>query len=207
MKGHPDGRVSSRGATSAFLRSPLSRTCWRMGGGRGGARKWAIMLVSILAASALAVTHHPTRRSANRSPGRPPSGTPRVLSSTTTCSAAGTSPTVKPKPCEPTRKLRIYDNEDQFVTCCYDQSKAFESPDRQTASGPERTPDITNCKRNCGNIARTDSNIARAEAEVSLHKSEIDDATTPVPMRARLEQRVIALQSIIDEHRRKGAGQ
>jgi hypothetical protein len=102
-------------------------------------------------------------------------------------------------------KLRIYDSEEQFVTCCYDQSKALCHPQRRTAGGIEQTPDVTNCRPNCGNIARTDSNIARAEAAVSLHKSEIDHPTTPVPMRARLEQRVSALQSVIDEHRRKGS--
>lgn len=98
-------------------------------------------------------------------------------------------------------KLQIYDSEEQFVTCCYDQSKALCHPDRHTASGIEQTPDITNCRPNCGNIARTDTNIARAEAAVSLHRSEIDDPATPLPMRARLEQRVTALQSIIDQHR------
>jgi hypothetical protein len=97
-------------------------------------------------------------------------------------------------------KLRIYDSEEQFVTCCYDQSKALCHPDRRTA-GVEQTPDITNCRPNCGNIARTDTNITRAEAAVSLHKSEIDDPATPLPMRARLEQRVTALQSIIEQHR------
>ena len=44
-------------------------------------------------------------------------------------------------------KLRIYDSEEQFVTCCYDQSKALCHPDRRTA-GVEQTPDITNCRPN-----------------------------------------------------------
>lgn len=104
-------------------------------------------------------------------------------------------------------KLRIYDNEEQFVTCCYDQSKALCHPQRQTAGTVERTPDITNCRPNCGNIARTDTNIARAEAEVGRHLSEIDDAATPLPLRARLGQRVVSLQSTIDEHRRKAGEQ
>lgn len=104
-------------------------------------------------------------------------------------------------------KLRIYDNGDQFVTCCYDQTKALCHPDRRAANGIEQTPDVTNCKPNCGNIARTDTNIARAETAVSLHRSEIDDPATPLPMRARLQQRVIALQSIIDQHRRTGVNE
>lgn len=98
-------------------------------------------------------------------------------------------------------KLRIYDSADQFVTCCYDQAKALCHPDRRAANGIEQTPDVTNCKPNCGNVARTDTNIARAETAVSLHRSEIDDPATPLPMRARLEQRVTTLQSIIDQHR------
>lgn len=104
-------------------------------------------------------------------------------------------------------KLRIYDNEDQFVTCCYDQAKALCHPQRQTSGNVERTPDITNCRPNCGNVARTDTNIARAEAAVAQHLSEIDSAATPLPLRARLEQRVITLQAIIDKHRQKGGGQ
>jgi hypothetical protein len=97
-------------------------------------------------------------------------------------------------------KLRIYDSEDQFVTCCYDQTKALCHPDRHAAGGVEQTPDVTNCRPNCGNIARTDTNIARAETAVLLHRSEVDDPATPLPMRARLKQRVTALQSIIDQH-------
>lgn len=102
-------------------------------------------------------------------------------------------------------KLRIYDNDERFVTCCYDQSKALCHPDRRTAGGVEQTPDVTNCRRNCGNIARTDTNIARAEAAVSYHRTEIEDPATPLPMKARLEQRVSVLQEIIDErHQKRG---
>lgn len=104
-------------------------------------------------------------------------------------------------------KLRIYDSAEQFVTCCYDQSKALCHPDRSTAKGIDQTPDVSNCKPNCGNIARTDTNIARAETAVSLHRSEIDDPATPLPMRARLQQRITALQSIIDQHRRTGVNE
>lgn len=103
-------------------------------------------------------------------------------------------------------KLRIYDSEEQFVTCCYDQSKALCHPNRQTARSIEQTPDVTNCRPNCGNIARTDANIARAEAAVSVHRAEIADQATPLPIRARLEQRTATLQSIIDEHRGKRMG-
>lgn len=100
-------------------------------------------------------------------------------------------------------KLRIYDNEDQFVTCCYDQSKALCHPDRQRSASAERTPDVTNCRSNCGNIARTDTNIARAESTVALYLAEINDEATPVPLRARLEQRVSALQMMINEHNQR----
>lgn len=104
-------------------------------------------------------------------------------------------------------RLRIYDNEEQFVTCCYDQAKALCHPQRQNSGDVERTPDITNCRPNCGNIAHTDTNIARAETAVAQHRSEVGDAALPLPLRVRLEQRVASLQSVIDEHQRKGAEQ
>lgn len=104
-------------------------------------------------------------------------------------------------------RLGIYDNEEQFVTCCYDQAKALCHPQRQNSGDVERTPDITNCRPNCGNIAHTDTNIARAETAVAQHRSEVGDAALPLPLRVRLEQRVASLQSVIDEHQRKGAEQ
>lgn len=97
-------------------------------------------------------------------------------------------------------QLRIYDNPQQFVTCCYDQSKALCHPDRETATSQLRSPDVSHCQPGCGNIARTDENIAQIRDAIAQHKSEIASPTTPAPLRRRLQQRVAALQAIVDEH-------
>lgn len=97
-------------------------------------------------------------------------------------------------------RLRIYDNSEQFVTCCYDQSKALCHPDRDRAARVEASPDITNCQPNCGNIARTDRNITDVEAAIEQAREEIASPTIPLPLKARLEQRISSLQRIIDHH-------
>lgn len=97
-------------------------------------------------------------------------------------------------------RLRIYDNSVQFVTCCYDQSKALCHPDRDKAAGVEASPDITNCQPHCRNIARTGRNIADAEAAIQHAREEIASPAIPLPLKARLEQRVGSLHRIIDHH-------
>lgn len=101
-------------------------------------------------------------------------------------------------------QLRIYDNPQQFVTCCYDQAKALCHPDRQTTASQHRSPDISHCQPGCGNIARTDQNISQIRNAITQHQAEIASPTTPVPLRGRLEQRVTALQAIVDEHHNEG---
>ncbi|WP_435278725.1 hypothetical protein [Rhodococcus yananensis] len=98
-------------------------------------------------------------------------------------------------------RLRIYDNSEQFVTCCYDQSKALCHPDRNKSAGVEASPDVTNCQPTCGNIARTEHNIADVEAAIEQARDEIASPTIPLPLKVRLEQRIGSLQQIIDHHR------
>ena len=101
-------------------------------------------------------------------------------------------------------QLRIYDNPQQFVTCCYDQSKALCHPGRQTTADHQRSPEISHCQPGCGNIARTDQNIAGIVDAIAQHEAEIASQTTPIPLRRRLQQRVTALQAIVDAHRNTG---
>ena len=97
-------------------------------------------------------------------------------------------------------RLRIYDNSTRFVTCCYDQSKALCHPDRLGPLGTEETPDINHCQPNCGNIARTDRNIEQAAETIARHQAEMASPLTPEPLRARLAQRITALQTTIATH-------
>lgn len=104
-------------------------------------------------------------------------------------------------------RLRIYDNAAQFVTCCYDQSKALCHPDRRGPSGSDETPDINHCQPNCGNIARTDRNIDQLADAIARNENEIASPTTPEPLRARLAQRVTALKLIVLKHDEGHSGQ
>lgn len=97
-------------------------------------------------------------------------------------------------------RLRIYDNSARFVTCCYDQSKAMCHPDRSGPLGTDETPDINHCQTNCGNIARTDRNIEQASDTIARHEADMASPLTPEPLKARLAQRVAALQTIITTH-------
>lgn len=97
-------------------------------------------------------------------------------------------------------RLRIYDNSARFVTCCYDQSKALCHPDRLGPNGTDETPDINHCQPNCGNIARTDRNIEQAADTIKQYEAEMASPLTPEPLRARLAQRITALQTIIATH-------
>lgn len=97
-------------------------------------------------------------------------------------------------------QLRIYDNPQQFVTCCYDQSKALCHPDRQVTTSQHRSPDVSHCQPGCGNIARTDQNVTQIRDAIAQHQAEIASPTTPIPLRRRLEQRINTLQAIVDEH-------
>lgn len=97
-------------------------------------------------------------------------------------------------------QLRIYDNPQQFVTCCYDQSKALCHPDRLVTASQHRSPDVSHCQPGCGNIARTDQNIAQIRDVIAQHQDEIASPATPMPLRSRLEQRITALQAIVDQH-------
>ena len=70
-------------------------------------------------------------------------------------------------------------------------------------TGELRSPDVSHCQPGCGNIARTDHNIDQVRAAINRHEAEIASATTPIPLRVRLEQRITALQAIVDEHHNK----
>src|SRR5215210_7709451 len=53
-------------------------------------------------------------------------------------------------------KLRIYDNGDQPLACCYNATTALCHPDRASDRAARQTPDRTRCDSRCANIARTD---------------------------------------------------
>lgn len=97
-------------------------------------------------------------------------------------------------------RLRIYENEAQAVACCYDATKALCHPDNPQRSSKDRTPDLTRCNPRCGNVARTDTHIATIREEVLNLKQESTSAVTPEPLRHRIEQRIEALERLVNQH-------
>ena len=99
-------------------------------------------------------------------------------------------------------KLRMYNNENQFLTCCYDATRAFCHPDNDRAPSIERSPDLTRCDPRCPNAACTDTNIVAVEAEIGRLDAEIASPIVPEPIRERALQRRAKLMTIVEEHER-----
>ncbi len=99
--------------------------------------------------------------------------------------------------------LRIYDNPERALACVYDQAKALCHPDRITSQDITRTPDMTRCRDNCGNSARTDRHAAALEHELDLLREEVASPLTPEPIRDRLMARIHRRESEVQTHRRE----
>ncbi|MFJ8313488.1 MULTISPECIES: hypothetical protein [unclassified Streptomyces] len=96
-------------------------------------------------------------------------------------------------------RLQVFDHPHTFLTCNYDPFKAQCHPDR-TPSAEARTPSHDRCRTTCPNIARTDQHMNLARREAELLDAEINDDTTPFPIRRRLQQRQTTLLGIISQH-------
>ena len=98
--------------------------------------------------------------------------------------------------------LRIYDNSEQFVACCYDATQALCHEDNERLPGIERSPDLTRCEPACPNITRTDTHMDGLRATIRQLDEEIASPATPEPLKVRLTQRRDKLQAIVDAHER-----
>ena len=98
--------------------------------------------------------------------------------------------------------LRIYDNSEQFVACCYDATQALCHEDNERLPGIERSPDLTRCDPACANITRTDTHIDGIRKQMRQIDSEIASPATPEPLKVRLTQHRDKLQAIVDAHER-----
>ncbi|MGW5312882.1 hypothetical protein ACWEQ0_23740 [Nocardia thailandica] len=93
--------------------------------------------------------------------------------------------------------LQIYQGDG--MTCVFDPQRAACRTSDGTG-GVRRTPDLTDCRPNCANIARTDRDItAVAELATSLTKLA-DDPLAPTPRRARLRHELDRLRTILADH-------
>lgn len=97
-------------------------------------------------------------------------------------------------------RMRIYDNGQQPVACCYDAAKALRHPEKKRRNNTLASPDVTRCNPNCGNVARTDRHIASIRSEIANLHQEWQSPVTPEPLRQRIQQRIHSLEKLVDEH-------
>lgn len=93
--------------------------------------------------------------------------------------------------------LTIYEGEG--MTCVYDRNKAA------CGAGPDsddvrRTPDLTDCRPYCGNIARTDRDIAAVTEDADDLAGLADDPLCPEPLRHRYRHALSRHLAIVEVH-------
>ncbi len=100
--------------------------------------------------------------------------------------------------------LQIYPG--MGMTCVFDPNRAacrLASDDTNT----RRTPDLSDCRPSCGNIARTDRDIDHLHAEAQRLRDLVDDPLAPPLRLARERQELERLKAIITQHdQREGNG-
>ena len=99
--------------------------------------------------------------------------------------------------------LHVYDNPEQFLACCYNETQALCHPSNDRQPGIGRSPDVLRCDPKCANVARTDSHMAALGTEVKHLEAEIASPMTPIPIQVRLTQRRDRLLAVKAEHEQK----
>ena len=99
--------------------------------------------------------------------------------------------------------LQVYDNPEQHLACCYDESQALCHPSNDRRPGIRQSPDLLRCDPRCANTVRTDSHMDALGEEVKSLEAQIASPITPVPMQVRLGQRRDRLLTVKAEHEQK----
>ena len=99
--------------------------------------------------------------------------------------------------------LQVYDNPQQHLACCYNESQALCHPSNDRRLGIKQSPDLLRCDPRCANVARTDSHMAALGEEVKHLDAQIALSMAPVPMQVRLTQRRDRLLAVKAEHEQK----
>lgn len=97
-------------------------------------------------------------------------------------------------------KLRIYDNGEQPLACCYNATTALCHPDRASDRAARQTPDLTRCDSRCANIARTDGHAGQLAAAARELRDQANAKLCPEPLRLRLEGRAATCETLVDRH-------
>ena len=98
--------------------------------------------------------------------------------------------------------FRIYDNAERAMACVYDQATALCHPERERGGTTDltRTPDLTRCRDNCANRARTDTHAEQLRAEIERLRAEAASPLTPEPIGRRLQSRASHLEHELELH-------
>ena len=99
--------------------------------------------------------------------------------------------------------LQVYDNPEQHLACCYDESQSLCKPGNDRRPGIGQSPDLLRCDPRCANSVRTDSHMDALSEEVKSLEAQIASPITPVPMQVRLGQRRDRLLTVKAEHEQK----
>lgn len=85
------------------------------------------------------------------------------------------------------------------MTCVLDPQRAACRIQRDQ-NDTRRTPDLSDCRPNCANIARTDRDIAVLQNQVTQLTTLVQDPLAPGPRVARERHELQRLKTIIDHH-------
>ena len=99
--------------------------------------------------------------------------------------------------------LQVYDNPEQYLACCYDESQALCHPSNDRRPGIRQSPDLLRCDPRCANTVRTDSHMDAIDEELKSVDAQIASPITPVPIKVRLGQRRVWLLAVKAEHEQK----
>jgi hypothetical protein len=85
------------------------------------------------------------------------------------------------------------------MTCVFDPQRAACRIDRDDAD-TRRTPDLSDCRAHCANIARTDRDIDALRDQAAQLAEVANDAIAPEPRTVRYRHELGRLRTLIDEH-------
>jgi hypothetical protein len=85
------------------------------------------------------------------------------------------------------------------MTCVFDPQRAACRIDRDDAD-TRRTPDLSDCRAHCANMARTDGDIDALRDQAAQLAEVANDAIAPEPRTVRYRHELGRLRTLIDEH-------
>lgn len=97
-------------------------------------------------------------------------------------------------------RFQVFDSPEAFLTCNYDPGKALCHEEGSRKGSSNLAPAVDRCDPACVNIARTDQHITALRAEIVKLTAEAADPLTPLPLAARILQRVARLTGLIERH-------